>query len=99
MELELEQREQLKKNHKTNYLIERLETLEKNEGELLNLIKEDSSLEEMSREDLINIKAEKDSLLSDIQKILESEKEEEEFPNHIILEVRAGAGGDEASIF
>ena len=27
------------------------------------------------------------------------EKEEEEFPNEIILEVRAGAGGDEASLF
>jgi peptide chain release factor 1 len=31
--------------------------------------------------------------------IVESEKEEEEFPNEIILEVRAGAGGDEAALF
>jgi peptide chain release factor 1 len=31
--------------------------------------------------------------------IEQSEKEEEEFPNEIILEARAGAGGDEANLF
>jgi peptide chain release factor 1 len=30
---------------------------------------------------------------------VKAEEEEEEFPNHIILEVRAGAGGDEANLF
>ena len=34
-----------------------------------------------------------------IAEILKKEKEEEEFPNEIVLEVRAGVGGDEASLF
>ena len=34
-----------------------------------------------------------------ISDILNKEKEVEEFPNEIIMEIRAGAGGDEASIF
>ena len=34
-----------------------------------------------------------------IKEILEKEKEEEKFPNELILELRAGAGGDEASLF
>jgi peptide chain release factor 1 len=31
--------------------------------------------------------------------ILEEEKQEEEFPNEIVLEVRAGVGGEEAALF
>ena len=34
-----------------------------------------------------------------MEEILKGEKEEEEFPNEVVLEVRAGAGGDEASLF
>ncbi|HEY4494747.1 MAG TPA: PCRF domain-containing protein, partial [Candidatus Paceibacterota bacterium] len=34
-----------------------------------------------------------------IKAIVDSEKEELEYPNEIILEVRAGAGGDEAALF
>jgi peptide chain release factor 1 len=30
---------------------------------------------------------------------MKADKEEEEFPNEVVLEVRAGAGGDEASLF
>jgi peptide chain release factor 1 len=41
-------------------------------------------------------------ILAEMDKVLEGEKIEEggeEFPNEIILEVRAGAGGDEATLF
>jgi peptide chain release factor 1 len=41
----------------------------------------------------------KKEILAQMDKILEGEKEEEEFPNEIVLEVRAGAGGEEASLF
>jgi len=39
------------------------------------------------------------AILKQMDDILKQEEEEERFPNEIILEVRAGAGGDEASIF
>jgi peptide chain release factor 1 len=45
------------------------------------------------------LKEEKDALQNEINNILKSEKEEEEFPNEIVLEIRAGTGGEEAAIF
>jgi len=43
----------------------------------------------------------KQMILSEMERLLskDSEPEEGEFPNEIILEVRAGAGGDEAALF
>ncbi len=38
-------------------------------------------------------------LVAEMDRILEAEKKEEEFPNEVVLEVRAGAGGEEAAIF
>ena len=39
------------------------------------------------------------AILTQMDDILTQEEKEDEFPNEIVLEVRAGAGGDEASIF
>jgi peptide chain release factor 1 len=73
--------------------------LEKNEAELHEMIAADPSMKELSDAELIDIKTQKDGLMEQIKQILDSEKEEEEFPNEAILEVRAGAGGDEAALF
>jgi peptide chain release factor 1 len=56
-------------------------------------------LKEMAEEELQNIRFQKEAIERQIEELEKSEKEEEEFPNEIILEVRAGAGGDEASLF
>lgn len=88
-----------KKNPKTTYLAEAYSKLEKDEQELKDVATADPSMSELAQGDLENIKAQKDSLLKQMDEILESEKEEEEFPNEIVMEVRAGAGGEEASLF
>ena len=54
---------------------------------------------EMAKEELASLENTKKIIGDQIKAILESEKAEEEFPNEILLEVRAGAGGDEASLF
>jgi peptide chain release factor 1 len=59
----------------------------------------DPSFKKMAEDDLNRIKEEKDALQNEINNILKSEKEEEEFPNEIVLEIRAGTGGEEAAIF
>ena len=38
-------------------------------------------------------------LMAEMDKILAAEEEDEEFPNEVVLEVRAGAGGEEAALF
>ncbi len=56
-------------------------------------------MQELALDELKNLSAQKEAVLKQMDDILTAEKEEDEFPNEIILEVRAGAGGDEASLF
>ena len=90
--------DELKKNHKTAFLAEMYEKLLKEEAEVLEMAK-DTSMREMAEADLNNLVEQKKSIESQIQAILDSEKEEVEIPNELILEVRAGAGGEEAALF
>jgi len=90
--------EQFKNNNKTAYLFDMYQKLVKDEAELLEMAK-NPELKEMSQTDLADIAAQKEALLKQMKDIVEVDKIEEEFPNEIILEVRAGAGGEEASLF
>lgn len=91
--------EELKKNHNTSYLAGVFERLEKEEKEVLEMLQGDENLKEMAETELKNIREQKDATEKQIQDILDKEKEEDESPNEIVLEVRAGAGGDEAALF
>ena len=96
MEIDLEQ---LKKNYKTTYFAEEYERLLREEEKTKEMIAENPELKELAEEELSNLKIQKEALEKQIEEILKKEEEEEEFPNEIVLEVRAGAGGDEASLF
>jgi peptide chain release factor 1 len=91
--------EQLKKNSKTSYLAGRFEELVREEREILSMAETDESMKALVVDDVKRINEEKKVIEEQINKILEGEKEEEEYPNEIVLEVRAGAGGEEAAIF
>ena len=91
--------EQLKKDHKTSYFATEYERLLAEEKKVSDMVSEDEILRDLADEELQNIKFQKEAIERQVEEILKSEKEEEEFPNEIILEVRAGAGGDEASLF
>lgn len=91
--------EELKKNPKTAYLASEYERLLKQEDDTNALIASDASMMELAQEDLAAIATQKVAIEEQIEAIEVSEKEEEEFPNEIVLEARAGAGGDEAALF
>ena len=100
----MEHLDEYKKNHKTAYLAEMYEKLVKDEGELLMMVKEaekngDASMKELAEADILALAEQKKTIEGQIKTIIESEKEEEELPVEMILEVRAAAGGDEAAIF
>lgn len=59
----------------------------------------DPAMAEMATSELENLRTQKAEIQKQIEGILEAEKAEEEFPNEIIMEIRAGAGGVEASLF
>lgn len=86
-------------NQKTAYLAQSYQKLEKDEAVTKEMIASDTSLADLAQADLEQIKIQKEELLKQMEDILSEDAKEEEFPNEIILEVRAGAGGEEASIF
>ncbi len=91
--------DQYKNNPKTAFLASMYEKLSKDLVETQNLSKNDPSMKDLVDADLSNIQLQMTELESQMKSILESDKQEEEKPNEIIMEVRAGAGGDEAALF
>lgn len=89
----------LKKNHQTSYLVDRLSVLDKEEAEVRKTIQDDPSLFELAEEDLRRIADERASIEKQAEAIFKKNEEEEAVPEEIVLEVRAGAGGEEAALF
>lgn len=86
-----------KNNPKTAYLSTELERLIKEEEELQKI--EDPELRDLALSDIENIKTQKKALIEQMENIIKEEEAEDEFPNEIVLEVRAGVGGEEAALF
>ncbi len=91
--------EKFLQNNKTSYLAESYKRLEKEEEATKEMIISDPTLRDLAQTELEGIQVQKDVLLKQMEDILREDEVEEEFPNEIILEVRAGAGGEEASLF
>lgn len=91
--------ETLKANHKTRYLAGEYERLLNEEEQVKAMIKGEPSMAELGEVEIATLRAQIDTLESQMQEILRADQEEEEKPKEIILEVRAGAGGEEAAIF
>jgi peptide chain release factor 1 len=96
METELEI---FKKNPKTSFLASQYERLVVEEARVREVAATDAELSELAEDELASFALQKEELWKQMQRILESDKEEEAFPNELVLEVRAGAGGDEAGLF
>ena len=92
---------ELKKDHRTNYLAEMLEKVLHEEEQVREMLAGDESLHEMATKELKVIQEEKERIEREVQEILDKDKQEggNVGVNEIVLEVRAGAGGDEASLF
>lgn len=88
-----------KKNQKTAFLAGEYERLENEIANLNEMIKTDPEMKELAEEDLKNIKKQQDVILKQMENILKEEDDADRYPNEVILEVRAGAGGDEAALF
>lgn len=86
-------------NPKTQFLAGQFLLLEKQQAEAKELADTDPELALLAEDDIQALEERKQSLWTEMQNIVEASKEEEEKPYGIILEVRAGAGGDEAALF
>ncbi len=86
-------------NHKTQFLASQFDELKKKLLESENIAKDDLDMKELAEEESKEISCQMQALFVEMEKILAQSVEEEEAPYGLILEVRAGAGGDEASLF
>lgn len=92
---------EFKKNFATAYLAEEYERLEREATDALGAAGDDVELVRMAQEDEARVRARQAQILSEIEQILAKEKEKEETapPISVVLELRAAAGGDEATLF
>ncbi len=85
-------------DHKTAFLVDEYNRLLEQEQENRTLA-EDPNMRELVDAELATISEQKRIIEDQIKKIIKSGEEERQYPNELVLEVRAGAGGDEAALF
>ena len=91
--------DEYKNNPKTKYLFEAYQKLLSDEEALAHMVAGDLELGQLGEEERKSIEEQKQNLLRQMAVILEGDAEEEEAVGQVILEVRAGAGGEEAALF
>jgi len=99
MEFSTELLQTFRDNHKTQFLAGQFDIVLKQREESIELAQSDPLMAELAEEEIQNLNTQLESSYKEMQKIIESDKEEEVKPYGVMLEVRAGAGGDEASLF
>ena len=90
---------EFKSNFATAYLAEEYERLQDEASGARAAAGDDPELLRMAGEDEARIRARQHEILAEIERILAKETEEAERPSSVVMELRAGAGGDEASHF
>lgn len=88
-----------KENYKTKYLAEEYERFEAQLRELDSMLGVDPEMDALAEGERALIEQTLTDLEVRMKTIIEESKVEEEKPKEVVLEVRAGVGGEEAAIF
>lgn len=86
-------------NQKTQFLVRQFEDLLTRLREAEALGESDPAMAELAADEVRELGAQCEASYAEMERILRESKVEEERPYGIVLEVRAGAGGDEAALF
>ncbi len=99
MEFDQEKLKEFHDNHKTQFLASQFDSYLQKLTEAQELSSSDPEMAEMAKEEIKELEGQLQTMFAEMEGIIESSKEEETKPYGVILEVRAGAGGDEAALF
>lgn len=88
-----------KENPRTAFLAGEYERVQKELSRLEEMVAGDPSMKELAEDERGVLVAQLESLASNMVDIVKAEEKEEEEPVAAVMEIRAGAGGDEANIF
>ncbi len=90
--------EELKKDFKTSFFAGEIERLQKEKESLLEMA-QDPEMKEMAESDIKTTDEQIDAMVAKIKDIIKEDEAADMYPNEIVLEIRAGVGGDEAALF
>src|SRR3990167_5645758 len=90
--------EEYANDHRVSYLVAEWKRLTQAEKDATELIEVDPAMKELAEKELSDIGSQKDALMTQIESIVGGDNERE-WPNEVVVEVRAGVGGDEAALF
>jgi peptide chain release factor 1 len=99
MEFSEEKIQLFKENQKTQFLAGQFEMLVRKRAESEVMAASDPEMAEMAQEEIDDLNTQMKLAFEEMERIIEANKEEEVKPYGVVLEVRAGAGGDEAGLF
>lgn len=85
-------------DHRVSFLVAQWQRLSRAEKDAQELMEVDPSMKELAEKELREIEEGKEALLGQMEAIIGAPGERE-WPDEIVLEVRAGVGGEEASLF
>lgn len=85
-------------DRRVSFLVQEWKRLSQAEKDAQELVEVDPSMQELAEKELRDIETQKEVLLNQMEVIV-GKPGEREWPNEIVLEARAGVGGEEASLF
>ncbi len=88
-----------KKNHKTRFLADEYERLLTEEKEAMEMAGENEEMKALADEELKEIQKRKKESWDQMENILSPKEDETNGPSDLTMEIRAGAGGEEAALF
>lgn len=99
MQHSVEKLQEFRDNIKTQFLASQYDLFLKKRDEAKQLHDSDPEMAELAAEEVAELEGQLQGLYEEMDRIIESSREEEMKPYGVVLEVRAGAGGDEAALF
>ena len=91
--------QEFKDYQKTQFLASQFESELVKLTDAQELADSDPEMAELAKEEIEQLTKQLQDQFDEMDRIVESNKEEEKKPYGVMLEIRAGAGGDEASLF
>ncbi len=99
MEYNEEELQSFRENHKTQFIASQFDDVSKKLVSAKQMAIDEPEMAELVQEEIATLEAQKQVIYEEMQRITLAAKVEDEIPYGVVLEVRAGAGGDEAALF
>lgn len=99
MEYDQEEIQSYRDNHKTQFTASQFDEVCRKIEVSEKLAIDEPEMAELVKDEIIALTKERDLFYEEMKRIAEASKVEDELPYGVVLEVRAGAGGDEAALF